>query len=274
MLGPMLSTCNAISALGPVIAGAIALKTSGYTWVFLALLIIAVVSLLLVGFTLPETARNVVSNGMKPVRGIWRTWLSYFPGQKPPYRSESMADEAGADASEPRLQENKRPVWRPLSAFVSFRLALYPDAAAVLCMIASSYSVYYTFQVAIPTIFDEIYGFNALEIGLAFLPGLAGMTIGGIIAGKLVDRNYTKTARECNVEVDRKRGENLRKFPIEKARYRNCLPFISLEIALVLGYGWAVPSHVHLSVPLIMQVFICALSTLLSIKPHCECSVR
>ncbi|KAL9597353.1 MAG: hypothetical protein Q9179_004291 [Wetmoreana sp. 5 TL-2023] len=213
MLGPMLSTCNAISALGPVIAGAIALRTSGYTWVFLALLIIAVISLLLV---------------------------------------------------EPRLQEDGKPVWRPLSAFISLRLVLYPDAAAVLCMIASSYSVYYTFQVAIPTTFDEIYGFNALEVGLGFLPSLAGMIIGGIIAGKLVDRNYAKTARECNVNVDRRKGEDLRDFPIEKARYRNCLPFLSLETASVLGYGWVVHSHVHPSVPLIMQFFICAVSTLLS----------
>ncbi len=264
MLGPMLSTCNAISALGPVIAGVIALRTSGDTWVFLALLIIAVISLLLVGFTLPETARNVVGNGMKPIRGVWRTWLSYIPGRKQPYRSESMADDADADASERRLQEDGKPVWRPLSAFVSLRLVLYPDAAAVLCMIASSYSVYYTFQVAIPTIFDEIYGFNTLEVGLAFLPGLAGMTIGGIIAGKLVDRNYAKTARECNVNVDRRKGDDLRDFPIEKARYQTCLPFLSLEMALVLGYGWVVHSHVHPSVPLIMQFFICAVSTLLS----------
>ncbi|KAL8704323.1 MAG: hypothetical protein Q9201_002509 [Fulgogasparrea decipioides] len=268
MLGPMLSTCNAISALGPVIAGAIALRTSGYTWVFLALLIIAVISLLLVGFTLPETARNVVGNGMKPIRGVWRTWLSYLPWRKQPYRSESRADDADAhtdaDASEPRLQEDGKPVWRPLSAFISLRLVLYPDAAAVLCMIASSYSVYYTFQVAIPTTFDEIYGFNALEVGLGFLPSLAGMIIGGIIAGKLVDRNYAKTARECNVNVDRRKGEDLRDFPIEKARYRNCLPFLSLETASVLGYGWVVHSHVHPSVPLIMQFFICAVSTLLS----------
>lgn len=260
MLGPMLSTCNAISALGPVIAGAIALRTSGYASVFLALLIIAVISLLLVGFTLPETARNVVGNGMKPIRGVWRTWLSYFPKRKQPYRSESRA----ADVSEPRLQEGGNPVWRPLSAFVSLRLVLYPDAAAVLCMVASSYSVYYTFQVAIPTIFDEIYSFNALEVGLAFLPGLAGMTVGGIIAGKLVDQNYARTARECNINVDRRRGEDLRDFPIEKARYQNCLPFLLLETALVLGYGWVVHSRVHPSVPLIMQFFICAASTLLS----------
>lgn len=260
MLGPMLSTCNAISAVGPVIGGAVALSTGGYTWVFLALLIIAVICLLLAGFTLPETARNVVGNGTKPAHGVWRTWWSFFRGKEQQWRVESEAN----DATEKPLQVDGKPTWRLLGAFASFRIILYPDTAAVLWMVASSYSVYYTFQVAIPVIFEEIYGYNELEIGLTFLPGLAGMTIGGIIAGKLVDRNYAKTARKYNADVDRKKGDNLKDFPIESARYRKCLPFILFEVALVVGYGWVVQSHVHPSVPLIMQFFICGTSTLLS----------
>ena len=78
MLGPMLSTCNAISAVGPVAGGALALRTEGFTWIFLGLLVIAVFCLLLVGFTLPETARNIVGNGTKSPYGVWRTWASLF----------------------------------------------------------------------------------------------------------------------------------------------------------------------------------------------------
>lgn len=261
MLGPMLSTCNAISAVGPVVGGAVALSTSGYTWVFLALLIVAVICLLLAGFTLPETARNVVGNGAEPAHGIWRTWGSYLPGSKQRRRcNKSVVKEV----SENSLRVSRKSAWRPMSAFASLRIILYPDAAAVLWMVASSYAVYYTFQVAIPVIFQGIYGYNELEIGLTFLPGLAGMTIGGIIAGKLVDRNYAKTAQKYNVDVDPKKGSNLRDFPIEAARYRNCIPFIVFELVLITGYGWAVQSHVHPSVPLIRQFFICGTSTLLS----------
>ncbi len=165
----------------------------------------------------------------------------------------------------------RRQTWRFASAFAAFRIILYKDAAAVLWMVASSYSVYYTFQVAIPVIFAEIYGYNELQIGLTFLPGLAGMTIGGIIAGKLVDRNYTITARRHNV-TDLARGgteesgsqEKDLGFPIEVARYRNCLVFVLAEILLVIGYGWAVHFHVHPAVPIVLQFFICGLSTLLS----------
>ncbi|KAF2812597.1 MFS general substrate transporter [Mytilinidion resinicola] len=49
MLGPMLSTCNAISAVGPVTAGAIALSTNGYTWALLSLPVVALICLFLVG---------------------------------------------------------------------------------------------------------------------------------------------------------------------------------------------------------------------------------
>lgn len=252
MLGPMLSTCNAISAIGPVIGGAVALSTNGYIWVFLALLIAAVVSLLVVGFTLPETARNVVGNGTKPAHGVWRTWWSFFPGTTQQKRSENKI----SDTTEKPLQVDAKPTWRTLSAFASLRIIFYPDAAAVLWMVASSYSVYYTFQVAIPVIFEEIYGYNELEIGLTFLPGLAGMTIGGIIAGKLVDRNFSTTAQKYNADV--------KDVPLETARYRRCFPFIIFEMGLVAGYGWAVQSHVHPSIPLIMQFFICGTSTLLS----------
>lgn len=157
------------------------------------------------------------------------------------------------------------PRWRPLSAFSSLRIVLYPDAAAVLWMIASSYSVYYTYQVAIPTIFERDYGYDELFIGLALLPGLAGMTVGGAVAGKLVDRNFAAVARKHNLEPDRNKGahEELRGFPVEAARYRQCLRFVALEVALVAAYGWVVERRAHPAVPLVMQFCTCALSTFL-----------
>lgn len=133
---------------------------------------------------------------------------------------------------------------------------------------------YYTFQVAIPNIFDEIYGYNDLFIGLAFLPSLARMTIGGIIiAGKLVDHNYARTADTRNLSSvpivegrtkEAGRGNELGNFPIERARYRKCEPFLLAQMLLIARYGWAVHSGVHPAVPLVLQCLCYALSTLLS----------
>jgi hypothetical protein len=253
----MLATCNAICAVSPVIGGALALSSSGAIWVFLTMLIIAVLSLIAVGFTLPETSRNIVGNGSEKPHGIRRTWSSFLPQTK-----ERETSRRGGEL--PLSTGKRRPSWRPINAFASLRIILYLDAAAVLLMVSTSYSVYYTFQAAVPVIFAQIYGYNELEIGLALLPVLLGLTGGGILAGKLQDTNYTKTAQNCNSNVGAAKISDAQNFPIEAARYRNCLPVILVEVMLIAGYGWVVQSHVHPSVPLIMQFLICAMSTIMT----------
>jgi MFS family permease len=124
-------------------------------------------------------------------------------------------------------------------------------------MVSTSYSVYYTFQVAIPVIYDEMYHYSYFEVGLTFLPGLAGMTIGGIVAGRLVDRNFAKVARKNNIALDSRKAEDLKEFPIEDARYRHIIYFVAFEVVSVIGYGWVIMFRVHPAVPLVIQFFVC-----------------
>lgn len=252
MLGPMLSTCNGVSAFGPVIGGALAMKSTGPMGVFMALLGIAILCLCLVGFVLPETSRGIVGNGSRPATGIWRTWLSFLPCHKNRSSSDVLSMQTQSSTPKPRQ------IFRRI--FDSIRMVRHPDAAAILCMVASSYGIYYTFQVAHSVIFEERYHFNELQIGLSFLPGLGGMTVGGTIAGKLLDINYAYQARESEISDT----ANAMDFPIERARYRNAVPLICVETTLVVGYGWTVQQHTHPAVVLTLELFICALSTLLS----------
>ncbi|KAH9905903.1 major facilitator superfamily domain-containing protein [Xylariomycetidae sp. FL2044] len=272
MLGPMMSICNGISATGPVIGGAIALVPGGYTWVFLTLLLISVACLLVSGFTLPETSRVVVGNGEIPPTGVWRTWWSWLAAWRRNLKRDKNSDSASVEEARdvviPPPSED-RPRWNPRSVLTSLRLMFHPDAAVVLWTIASTYSIYYTYQVAIPTIFDEIYGYNELFIGLSFLPGLVGMTLGGIVAGKLMDHNFAAAVRKHDVvqlagRTTTLSGTELGGFPIEATRYRYAIPIVVLESLLVAGYGWAVTRRAHAAVPLVLQFFTCALSTLMS----------
>ena len=108
---------------------------------FLVLMIILAASLSLVGFSMPETSRVVVGNGSTPAKGISRRWWSCLKnGRKKRRDVEGQEEEVVG-------KERKKPKWKPLNVLVSFRIMLYADAAAVLCMVASSYCVYYTFQV-------------------------------------------------------------------------------------------------------------------------------
>ncbi|KAJ2890867.1 hypothetical protein MKZ38_001254 [Zalerion maritima] len=290
MLGPMQSTCNGISAFGPVVGGAVALTTSGHRWVFLALLIVAIFCFVLAGFTIPETSRHIVGNGSlitsATPRFLYRTWRSLLVSLIP---SSSNKKREGDEIFlkpmfRPQLQTQaqspppqKRPPFRPRTLVSPLLIIFHRDSFPILWTVASSYCVHYTYQVAIPVIFSEIYHYNELQIGLSFLPGLAGMTIGGFIAGKLVDWNFAKVARRHNqaaLSLDQHEGKNndtssspaefLCEFPIEQARYKNYTPIILLLISLIASYGWAVQSRVHPAVLLVMQFFICCCSTILS----------
>jgi MFS family permease len=250
MLGPMLSTCNGISAFGPVIGGALAMKSTGPMGVFMALLGIAILCLLLVGFLLPETSRAIVRNGSRPATGVWRTWTSFLSREQEDRSATSIQDRP----SMPKPSQTFRKV------FDSIRIIRHSDAAVILCMVASSYGIYYTFQVAHSVLFEELYGYNELQIGLSFLPALAGMTIGGTIAGKLMDFNYAHHARQIEIADP----ANILDFPIENARFRNMIPIILAEMTFITGYGWAVQYNVHPAVPLVLEFFISTLATLLS----------
>jgi MFS family permease len=97
-------------------------------------------------------------------------------------------------------------------------------------------------------------------------------TIGAFSNGRLLDWNYQRTAKKLGLTVDKKRGDDLRNFPIERARLQTVFLFQGLQVIVYPAYGWALQKHAPLAVPLILQFILgfClvvvsnSLSTLLS----------
>lgn len=77
--------------------------------------------------------------------------------------------------------------------------------------------------------------------------------LAAILNGKLLDLNYRRTARRLGFPIDRKRGDDLRNFPIERARLMPVLPLITLGILAYIPYGWVLEQHTSLAVPLVLQ---------------------
>jgi hypothetical protein len=59
-----------------------------------------------------------------------------------------------------------------------------------------------------------------------------------------MDWNYKTIARSINFEIDKVQGDDLNKFPIERARVRLSEAIILLRAASVIGYGWTLQRKV------------------------------
>lgn len=75
----------------------------------------------------------------------------------------------------------------------------------------------------------------------------------------MLDFDYRLTARQVGIRIDRVSGDDIKQFPIEKARLRSIWYFIISAALATMGFGWGVQKKVHLSFPLVMQ-FICGVA--------------
>lgn len=59
----------------------------------------------------------------------------------------------------------------------------------------------------------------------------------------IIDRDYRITAAAVGFTINKKQGDDLTKFPIEKARLRSIWYFMGLLIVCTLGYGWSIETE-------------------------------
>lgn len=80
--------------------------------------------------------------------------------------------------------------------------------------------------------------------------------IGSVINGKFLDWSYKRQALRLGISIDRKRGDDLTNFPIEKARLQLSFFWAALLASAFLGYGWALNYKAPLAVPLVISFFL------------------
>ena len=252
-MGFMVSGTMVGPAMGPIIGGVLSqfLGWRSMFW-FLVILSVAFLVPLLVAF--PETGRHIVGNGsISPQR--WNmTVFNYLEGR----RADSRAAQAVQGAEQPSKPETHidkpRPRWpNPLKAI---HILMEKDVAIILVYNALVYTAYFDVTTSLPILFGDIYGFNDLQIGLSYIPYGSGCVVASFLCGKLIDINYKRMAKIHNITIDRKRGDDLRHFPIEKARVQVMYPLLALGIAALVAYGWVLQVEAPLAVPLVLQFVI------------------
>jgi hypothetical protein len=59
-----------------------------------------------------------------------------------------------------------------------------------------------------------------------------------------MDWNYRMTAKANHITIDKVVGDDLTKFPIERARSRLSWLLIPVSTAVIVAYGWILQRHV------------------------------
>jgi multidrug resistance protein len=258
MLGPVSMALNLGACVGPVIGGAVAFISGSYVWLFWALAIVGVILMLSVAVFLPETARNLVGNGDASLERKWweESWVGLLRRRLASSRVEQDPDHATPASAEPRSGPPRKGIWRQsriVNPISCLRVMFHLDTCFALWMQGSFYVVDYTVVAAMPDIYKDMYGFNELQVGLTYIPRGAGIVAAGYCIGKLMDYNYKTVARKIGWNIDSVVGDDLRRFPIERARARGSYYLLMLSTTILVSYGWAVTKHAPLAILLILQ---------------------
>ena len=100
----------------------------------------------------------------------------------------------------------------------------------------------------------RLYDLNYLTGGLIYLPCGIGGVLAAYTIGKLLDRDYIRTAKRYSLPVD-KSTNDLSSFPIERARLLSVFPLLAISTMATVGFGWALNQHTSIAVPLTLTFF-------------------
>ena len=168
---------NVAPSLGPVLGGALT-QRGGWRWTFGFLAIAGALSLVLIAFTLPETSRNIVGNGSRPVpfpnKSIITVWRK---------RKDGLSfGQLRSGPSEDTNHANRFKLPNPLGSLSIF---LCQDTAPIVIVNAVFYTAYSCLQASLASLFISIYGYKELEAGLIYLPFGVGCFIASLLSCKL-----------------------------------------------------------------------------------------
>ena len=248
--GAMIGPC-----IGPILGGVLS-QFLGWRAIFWFLVIIAGVYVIVFAVTFPETGRNVVGNGSIPPQGWNMSLLNYFQ-----LRKTTKDDELNRTISQNELRarqvssgsQRKLRFPNPLN---TLSIVFEKDVGMLLFYNSLMYTAFYDLIGSIPYLFAEVYGFNNLQIGLCFIPYGVGGIFAMYLGGKAMDWNYKRVATAAGISVDKKRGDDMNTFPIEKARLQVVWPFLSIGASALLCYGWAMERNAPLAVPLVLTFIV------------------
>jgi MFS family permease len=180
--------------------------------------------------------------------------LDYLKARRTSKQGDDLARQTSRDSARAFRsgQGKKRAVRFPNPLHVLSVIA-EKDVGLILFQNCLVYTAFFDVIASAPYLFQQIYGYNDLKIGLCFLAYGTGGFIAPIVTGRCMDWNYRRVARKIGFSIDRRRGDDLAKFPLELARIQVAFPFLVVGNVALLLYGWILQIEASVAVPLVLQ---------------------
>lgn len=198
------------------------------------------VNLLILSLIMPETSRRMVDDGsIRPPRLINRPLLLNL--------KSSASRRSDAEVAPKRAIRFPNPL--------TCLITLWQRASFLVILVGGiQYTVYGCLAASFSTLMIRMYSLNYLTCGLIYLPCGIGGVLAAYTTGKLLDRDYIRTAKRYNLPVD-KSTNDLSNFPIEQARLLSVFQLLAISTSATVGFGWALNQHTSIAVPLTMTFF-------------------
>jgi MFS family permease len=130
------------------------------------------------------------------------------------------------------------------------------EMGLILALSSMLYLGFILVAATMATIFKDIYGYDDLQIGLCYLPYGFGSCVAVFAQGYILDWNYRRIAKKLGFTIDRRRGADLSKFPIETARVQTIYPALLIGGGVLAGYGWSLERRTSVAAPLVLVFMI------------------